>query len=65
MQGQISVSAPNGSMSLVGPGLKDVLAFRCISPIQVCTYACVRMCVYESECAFGSNQNIIKSKHLY
>ena len=61
MQGQISVSDPNGSLSLVGPGLKACFSqFWCISPIQcVCVCVCVRVCVCVCVC---SNKNIVKKK---
>ena len=51
MQGQISVSDPNGSLSLVGPGLKACFSqFWCISPIQcVCVCVCVCMCVFKQK----------------
>ena len=59
MQGQISVSDPNGSLSLVGPGLKACFSqFWCISPIQcVCVCACVCVCVC-------SNKNIVKKAKI-
>ena len=57
MQGQISVSDPNGSLSLVGPGLKACFSqFWCISPIQ-CVCVCVCVCVC-------SNKNIVKKQRL-
>ena len=55
MQGQISVSDPNGSLSLVGPGLKACFSqFWCISPIQ-CVCVCVCVC---------SNKNIVKKSKI-
>ena len=55
MQGQISVSDPNGSLSLVGPGLKACFSlFWCISH-----FVCV--CVGGGG---GSNKNIVKKQRL-
>ena len=57
MQGQISVSDPNGSLSLVGPGLKACFSqFWCISPIQcVCVGGGGGVC---------SNKNIVKKAKI-